>query len=259
MGGRSDGKSQFRSHDLSNRCGIRRRPPSGGTANYAGSVDWEAHAARGAARYEDGAGRLPDDPRRRERQLVRMAMAATSVGLAREMQDLDGSEWFHRSAAAYRESFAGDNWGRVVGAVKAGILAGDARRRRRVGARAAPRGRPRPRATERRWRGSRSARTTCRPLASDPEFPGDVAAALDALAARDAAAYRAAAASVLASFESRQEFLDDLPVADTVLVLELLAAAARDRGRTFAPRCSLDEQAGHVHDREPGEEAARRT
>ncbi len=125
MGGRSDGKSQFRSHDLSNRCGIRRRPPSGGTANYAGRVDWEAHAARGAARYEDGAGRLPDDPRRRERQLVRMAMAATSVGLAREMQDLDGSEWFHRSAAAYRESFTGDNWGRVVGSVKAGILAGD--------------------------------------------------------------------------------------------------------------------------------------
>ncbi len=61
-------------------------------------------------------------------------------------------------------------------------------------------------------------------LATDPEFPGDVAAALDALAARDAAAYRNAAASVLASFESRQEFLDDLPVADTVLVLELLAA-----------------------------------
>ena len=59
--------------------------------------------------------RLPDDPRRRERQLVRMAMAATSVGLAREMQDLDGSEWFRRSAAAYRESFTGDNWGASLG------------------------------------------------------------------------------------------------------------------------------------------------
>ncbi len=61
-------------------------------------------------------------------------------------------------------------------------------------------------------------------LAGDPEFPGDVAAALAALGARDASAYRNAAASVLASFESRPEFLDDLPVADTVLVLELLAA-----------------------------------
>ncbi len=51
-----------------------------------------------------------------------------------------------------------------------------------------------------------------------------MAAALDALAVRDASAYRDAAASVLASFESRQEFLENLPVADTVLVLELLAA-----------------------------------
>jgi hypothetical protein len=201
-------------------------------------VDWEAHAARGAARYEDGAGRLPDDPGRRERQLVRMAMAATSVGLAREMQDLDGSEWFHRSAAAYRQSFTGDNWGRAVGAVKAGILAGD------------PGG-------DARWAiaqlssdsptalyGEVLARLALGQddvpsLATDPEFPRDVAAALDALAARDAVAYRNAAASVLASFESRREFLDDLPVADTVLVLELLAAVrgiAADFRSALLPR-----------------------
>jgi hypothetical protein len=189
-------------------------------------VDWEAHAVRGAARYQDGVVRLPDEPKRRERQLVRMAMAAGTVGLARVMQDEDGTEWFRRSSAAYRESFAlapPGSWGRVVGAVKAGILSGSPR-------------------VDAEWaleQLSGAESCTARyakilallalgldeiPSLGDPEFPADVAAALDALGARDALAYRDAAASVLASFESRQEFLENLPVADTVLVLELLAS-----------------------------------
>lgn len=186
-------------------------------------MDWEAHAARGAARYEDGAGRLPDDPGRRERQLVRMAMAATSVGLAREMQNLDGSEWYHRSAAAYRESFTGGNPGRVVGAVKAGILARDPGDDAEWALEQLPSDSPTARYGEALARLA-LGEDDVPSLTTDPEFPSDVAAALDALAARDASAYRNAAASVLASFESRQEFLDDLPVADTVVVLELLAA-----------------------------------
>ena len=55
-------------------------------------------------------------------------------------------------------------------------------------------------------------------------FPRDVAEALASLAAGNGAAYAAAVEDVLRSFEARDEFLEDVPVADTALVLELLAA-----------------------------------
>ena len=201
------------------------------------------HAARAEARYEDGARRLPTDPARRQRQLVRMAMAAGTVGLGRLMQGRDGAEWFRRSADAYRESFAlapPGSWGRVVGVVKSGILSGNAR-------------------SDAAWalgqlpaEGSSTARyaeilarlalgeDVTPSVAWDPEFPADVAAALDALGARDADAFREAAASVLESFEARRAFLENLPVADTLLVLELLAAqrgiAAGLRSPLLPPR-----------------------
>ena len=44
-------------------------------------MDWDEHAAREEHRYEDGLARLPDDPDRRQRQLVRVAMAASGAGL----------------------------------------------------------------------------------------------------------------------------------------------------------------------------------
>ena len=46
-----------------------------------------------------------------------------------------------------------------------------------------------------------------------------------AIAAADHAAYRLAVENVLESFEQRDEFLEDVAVADTVLVLQALAAA----------------------------------
>ena len=55
------------------------------------------------------------------------------------------------------------------------------------------------------------------------DFPADVADALAALALRDADLYADAVASVLRSFETREEYLEDIPVADTVIVLQALA------------------------------------
>ena len=67
-----------------------------------------------------------------------------------------------------------------------------------------------------------------RPLAASlrgrDDFPGDVADALAALASADRPAYVLAVESVLDSFESRDEYLEDIPIADTVLVLQALAA-----------------------------------
>jgi hypothetical protein len=56
------------------------------------------------------------------------------------------------------------------------------------------------------------------------DFPRDVADALTTIAAGDRAGYLIAVEDVLDSFEKRDDFLEDIPVADTVLVLQLLAA-----------------------------------
>jgi hypothetical protein len=55
-------------------------------------------------------------------------------------------------------------------------------------------------------------------------FPQDVADALAFLAANDVVGYTEAIESVLESFETRDEYLEDLPAADTVLVLQAVAA-----------------------------------
>jgi hypothetical protein len=44
------------------------------------------------------------------------------------------------------------------------------------------------------------------------------------LSAHDGDAYAGSVARVLESFEIREDYLEDIPVADTVLVLEALAA-----------------------------------
>ena len=70
------------------------------------------------------------------------------------------------------------------------------------------------------------------------DFPGDVGDALASLAAPDLVGYARAAASVLASFETREEYLEEIPVADTVVVLQALAARrgiAADSARPSSP------------------------
>jgi hypothetical protein len=66
-----------------------------------------------------------------------------------------------------------------------------------------------------------------RPVASSirerDDFPNDVADALATIAAEDPPGYVIAVDSVLESFERRDEYLEEIPVADTVLVLQALA------------------------------------
>ena len=45
-------------------------------------MDWEEHATRAQARYEDGAARLPEAGDERQRQLTRMGNAAWAAGLS---------------------------------------------------------------------------------------------------------------------------------------------------------------------------------
>jgi hypothetical protein len=55
------------------------------------------------------------------------------------------------------------------------------------------------------------------------DFPHAVGDALALLSAQDVTGYTEAVEAVLESFENRDEYLEDLPVADTVLVLQALA------------------------------------
>jgi hypothetical protein len=61
-------------------------------------------------------------------------------------------------------------------------------------------------------------------LGDRDDFPAPVAESLVALSRGDGADYARAVALVLDSFERRDAYLEDMPVADTVLVLQQLAA-----------------------------------
>jgi hypothetical protein len=188
-------------------------------------VDWRERYERAAARYAAGETREPD-----ERQLVQLANSAWAAGLSLLMAgDREAAEqWLRRSAARYRESWSTDAWGRPIGAVKALLIAGDdaseaARWALDVGAAEAesPIG---------RYAGvlallvlGRDEEAGDLAATLGDEFPGDVAAALRALATHDADAYGAGVASVRRSFEEREAFLEDVPVADTALALDALA------------------------------------
>jgi hypothetical protein len=202
-------------------------------------ADWAAHLRREDERYRDGESRLPGvgDADARQRQLTRMGNAAAGAGLALVMQGR-GSEaraWFDRACDRYRESWEDappGSWGRPIAILKARILAGDwdgaerdARWTLDEGAADAesPIGRYAAAlafAVLGEWDDLRSAADALRVGGS---FPADVADALAFIASPDPVAYVEAVESVLESFETREEYLEDLPAADTVLVLQALA------------------------------------
>lgn len=215
-------------------------------------MDWEEHAEREEGRYADGLGRLPGEPDARQKQLVRIAMAATGAGLARLMQGrrAEAIGWLARSAGRFRESYADappGSWGRLIGAVKARVLAGDW-----VGAESdagwaleqgpdvaeSPIGRYAAVLALLVLGRDAEAAAPAAELARAPEdaFPRPVANALAALATGDGVAYQEAVAQVLVSFEERDAYLEDIPVADTVIVLEALAGR---RGLAAGLRSSL--------------------
>jgi tetratricopeptide (TPR) repeat protein len=214
-------------------------PEKGAERERGGAEDWAAHLEREQRRYADGEARLPDaaDADSRQRQLTRLGNAAGGAGLALLMQGRrdEAATWLERAAERYRESFADappDSWGRPLGAIKALLLAGD-----RPGAEAAARWALDAGAADAPSPIGRYAAALALLVLGDDErarphadairirddFPHDVGDALAFIAARDVLGYTEAVESVLASFERRDEYLEDLPVADTVLVLQTLA------------------------------------
>jgi hypothetical protein len=200
-------------------------------------VDWEQRAQSAQARFEDGAARLPEDPDERQRQLTRMGNAAWAAGLSLLMLGRrdDANAWLDRAADTYRESWTNappGSWGRPIGAMKSRLIAGDL-----AGA-----------CADASWALDAGAATSESPigryaaalaqlvlgeddgsaaltgtLTGVDAIPSAVPDSLAALAERDVLAYHAAICALVADFEARTEFLEDIPVADTVLAFQALA------------------------------------
>ena len=191
-------------------------------------MDWIPFAEEKQRRYDAPHGELD------ERGLVRLGNTAYAAALGLLMAgDPAAPEWFGRAAARWRESYrGGESWGRPIGVLKALLLAHDdasageaARWTLELGAATAtsPIG---------RYAGALAllvlgrdveARHVAESLRERDDFPHDVADALATISGGDVVGYTEAIESVVASFETREEFLEDAKVADTALVLQLLA------------------------------------
>jgi hypothetical protein len=197
-------------------------------------VRWAEQAEQAKARYESGAGRDAD-----QRQLTQLANAAWACGLCLLMdgRNDESRDWLRTAARRYRESWdAGapaDSWGRPIAAMKAALIAGDDAREYAqwaldAGARDAssPIGRYAAGLALLVLGEDVAARAVGSTLRDDaPEFPMAVADAVVTVAASDRAGYLLAVEDILESFEQRSDFLEDVRVADTVLVFQELAKA----------------------------------
>ncbi len=187
---------------------------------------------RERGRYENGMDRL--DPG----QFVRLGNAAYGAGLALLMlgRPEEGREWLDRAAARWRESWehaTPTSWGRPVGSIKAAVIAGRAEQAADLALWALELGTVQAGSPIGRYAAvlallvlerDAEAGLVAVTLRGRDDFPPAVADALAAVADRRAAVYAAAVEAVLESFETRADYLEDIPVADTVLVLQALAA-----------------------------------
>jgi tetratricopeptide (TPR) repeat protein len=187
-------------------------------------LDWNAIARRQEERSKAAQG------------AVLRGNAAYGAGLAYLMLG-DGAqarEWFDRAVDAYRESWADappGSWGRPIAAMKSRLLAGeraDAEARWALDADAddaeSPIGRYAAALAHLVLGDDERARVHADAIRTGDDFPRPVGDALATIAAgTDAIGYVEAVEAVLESFEKRSDYLEDVPVADTVLVLQALA------------------------------------
>ncbi len=203
-------------------------------------MDFQVLAERAQRRFADGESRLDGlEGDQRQKQLVRMANAAYAAGLAwlMEGREAHARDWLRRAAETYRESHAlapPQSWGRPIGAVKARVIAADWDRAETdakwsldLGAADAdsPIGRYAAALASLVLGQNAAAARLAKGLQAESAdvFSADVADALSGLGRSDPTKYESGVRRVLASFEARDAYLEDVPVADTVLVLEALA------------------------------------
>jgi hypothetical protein len=201
-------------------------------------MDWQAKLAWAGAEHERRLAAALGPDEREDLRLAGIAGASWAAGLAALMLGRDGEarDRLRRAAGEYDASWRAappGSWGRPIAMIRCRLMAGDHEGARADASAAVAAGvldAPGP-------IGGYCAALALLALGRDEDAgivaariadglePASVADALGALARADGAAYVAARLAVLRSFEEREAFLEDVRVADTVLVLDALAAA----------------------------------
>ncbi len=174
---------------------------------------------------------LPDGP---HKELLLAAIAAEARGHRALLDGGPGAHAAMREAAVrYRESWEAappESYGRLIGALKAAVIAQDA-----TAVAAYVRGQLPDAATSPPAAYARAVAAlvcgdhatvvtaTAQMCAGDGPAFVRAAAAVEALAAGDAVVYAAAVGAIVADFAQRDEHLTGVAIADTALMLELLA------------------------------------
>jgi tetratricopeptide (TPR) repeat protein len=195
-------------------------------------MGWSEQAEEAIARYDGGKERDLD-----QRQLTQLANAAWAAGLCLLMAGRreEAGEWLRRAAQRYRESWdvgaPPGSWGRPIAAMKALLLAGDdasgaARWALDAGAAdsESPIGRYAATLAYLVLGRDVDARIVAETIVDRDDFPRDVADAVLMIAGLDRTEYLIAVEGLLDDFEQRENFLEGIRVADTVMVLQILAA-----------------------------------
>ena len=213
-------------------------------------MEWEETYAWAVEEHARRSSRARRPGEREDLRLASVAGASWAAGLAALMAGwpAEARAWLSRAADEYVVSWSAappGSWGRPLAALRCRLVAGDTAGAEVDAHRALDEG-----ALE--ADGATAAYCACvallvqrddaraaavgASLAADPGFqPAAVARGLTAIARGDAREYAISAAEVLRSFDDRDAFLEDVRVADTVLVLDALAAA---RGLGRAPLVS---------------------
>jgi hypothetical protein len=215
-------------------------------------MQWGDLLERERARYRDGEERLRaiEDSDVRQRQLTRMGNAANGAALVLLMQGntKEAAGWFARAAARWRESWEDappGSWGRPIGVMKALVLADDWGGAEEAARWALDAGAANADSPIGRYAGCLAAlvlgddvlaRALADSLEGRDDFPHAVADSLRMVAAGDdLPGYILAVENMLESFETREEYLEDVAVADTVLVLQALARRRGLRAELSSP------------------------
>jgi hypothetical protein len=212
-------------------------------------TDWAAKREWAEAEH---ARRLAADAGADEREdfrLAGIAGASWAAGLAALMLDdrEAGAALLRRAADEYDTSWRAaplGSWGRPIAMLRCRLMAGDLDGARRDADAALSAGATDAAGPIRGYCAALALLVLGRDAEAEPLAvriaaeglePRAVADALAALARDDGPGFAEARLAVLRSFEERGAFLEDVPVADTVLVLDALA---RERGIESAPASS---------------------
>ncbi len=210
------------------------------------STDWAAKRDRAVAEHARRLAVVNEPGGRMDFRLAGIAGASWAAGLASLMlgEPDDAAAFLRGAAEEYATSWQAaptGSWGRPIAMLRCRLMAGDlegARRDADSALAAGAAGAPGPIAGYCTALAllvlgrDAEAHPIAERIAGEGLDPVSVAHALAALSAGDVPGLEAARREVLRSFEEREAFLEEMPIADTVLVLDALA---RERGISLQP------------------------